>query len=407
VNVGRRPGESGFEFLGTIDEVRIYNRTLTQAEVQSDMNTPASGGPAPDTIAPSAPGNLNATAASASQINLTWTASTDNVAVTGYLLERCQGAGCGNFAQIATPASTTFSDTNLTGGTSYSYRVRATDAAANLSTYSNVATAITTAAQAQMYFIHPDHLNTPRMIANQAGTTVWRNDNTEPFGNSVPNGDPGNTGVAFDFPLRFPGQYADRETGVTYNSARDYDPGVGRYVEADPIGLFGGSNLYAYARANPLSLTDPRGQFAICWVTLTGRVCAGTPDSAGGKSSLGGGASPDSTGSPELDEALGKSGAGSSLSSNTSSSSSTSNSACCPACSPYAAGTIGYLGPHNDDHYSKYHGMNLNPHLNLWVVNQNKSDCKCYWNKNWPDAAPPPPADNWVDLNGGFPALTP
>ena len=42
-------------------------------------------------------------AASSSQINLSWTASTDNVGVTGYLVERCQGAGCTNFAQIATP----------------------------------------------------------------------------------------------------------------------------------------------------------------------------------------------------------------------------------------------------------------------------------------------------------------
>ena len=38
--------------------------------------------------------NVGATAASSSQINLTWTASTDNVGVTGYRVERCQGAGC-------------------------------------------------------------------------------------------------------------------------------------------------------------------------------------------------------------------------------------------------------------------------------------------------------------------------
>ena len=48
------------------------------------------------------PANFIATAVSSSQINLSWTASTDNVAVTGYLLERCQGVGCTNFAQIAT-----------------------------------------------------------------------------------------------------------------------------------------------------------------------------------------------------------------------------------------------------------------------------------------------------------------
>jgi fibronectin type 3 domain-containing protein len=82
---------------------------------------------------------------SPAQINLSWTASTDNVGVTGYKVERCQGAGCSNFAQIATPTATTFSDTGLTGSTSYSYRVRATDAAGNLSPYSALATMATPA----------------------------------------------------------------------------------------------------------------------------------------------------------------------------------------------------------------------------------------------------------------------
>src|SRR5438874_11176762 len=60
------------------------------------------------------------------------------------MVERCQGAGCSTFTQIGTPAATTYNDTGLTAGTSYSYRVRATDAAANLSGYSNVASAATT-----------------------------------------------------------------------------------------------------------------------------------------------------------------------------------------------------------------------------------------------------------------------
>ena len=112
VNIGRRTG--GFYFQGTIDEVRIYNRALTQAEIQSDMNTPVSGGSA-DTQAPTAPSGLGATAASSAQINLSWTASTDNVGVTGYRVERCQGAGCTSFAQIATPAGTTYSDSGSDG----------------------------------------------------------------------------------------------------------------------------------------------------------------------------------------------------------------------------------------------------------------------------------------------------
>ena len=103
----------------------------------------AAAGP-PDTQAPTAPANVVASASSGTQINVSWTASTDNVGVTGYLIERCQGTGCTTFAQVGTATSATFSNTGLTNGTSYSYRVRATDAANNLSAYSATATATTT-----------------------------------------------------------------------------------------------------------------------------------------------------------------------------------------------------------------------------------------------------------------------
>src|SRR5438094_9584586 len=110
----------------------------------------------------------------------------------------------------------------------------------------NVPVSVTTqTTAAQIYFIHPDHLNTPRMIANSTGTTVWRWDQGEPFGNDVPNDNPSGAG-AFDFPLRFPGQYFDRETNLAYNYFRDYDPAIGRYAQSDPIGLIGGLNTYSY-----------------------------------------------------------------------------------------------------------------------------------------------------------------
>src|SRR5262249_39592684 len=110
-----------------------YSATATAA-------TPA------DTQVPTAPGTPVLTVVSSSQINLTWTAATDNVAVTGYLVERCAGAGCTTFAQVGTPATTSLNDTGLTASTSYSYRVRATDAASNLGPYSAVASATTQSA---------------------------------------------------------------------------------------------------------------------------------------------------------------------------------------------------------------------------------------------------------------------
>ena len=102
-----------------------------------------------DTQPPTAPSNLTATAISGSQINLGWTTSTDNVGVTQYLVERCQGAGCTTFAQIGTSTGTTYNDTGLTASTSYSYRARATDAAGNLGPYSNVASLTTQAPDTQ------------------------------------------------------------------------------------------------------------------------------------------------------------------------------------------------------------------------------------------------------------------
>jgi len=138
VTIGRR--SDGYYFSGIIDEVRIYGRALSAGEVQADMNTPLG---TPDTQPPTAPGTPVASVVSSNQINLSWAASTDNVGVTRYLVERCQGTACNNFAQIGTPSGTTFSDTGLTPSTSYSYRVRATDATANLSGYSAVASATT------------------------------------------------------------------------------------------------------------------------------------------------------------------------------------------------------------------------------------------------------------------------
>src|SRR5438128_1030467 len=101
-----------------------------------------------------APSNLTATAASSTQINLSWTAATETGGtITQYLIERCQGSGCSSFAQVATSTTSTFNDTGLLAGTTYSYRVRATDAASNLSPYSNVASATTLFTNATLSYV--------------------------------------------------------------------------------------------------------------------------------------------------------------------------------------------------------------------------------------------------------------
>ena len=94
----------------------------------------------PDVAAPSSPGNLAVTATSASTVSLSWSASTDNVGVVGYRIERCADTGCGNFAEIATSTVTGYTDTGLSANTRYTYRVRAYDAAANQSRTATVLT---------------------------------------------------------------------------------------------------------------------------------------------------------------------------------------------------------------------------------------------------------------------------
>ena len=111
---------------------------------------------------------------------------------------------------------------------------------------------------ATLYFVQVDHLNTPRLVANSSGATVWRWDQQEPFGVNAPDENPSSLG-AFEFPLRFAGQYADKETNLHYNYFRDYDAGVGRYVQSDSIGLGGGLNTYAYVSSGPLISIDPMG----------------------------------------------------------------------------------------------------------------------------------------------------
>ncbi|NIM98357.1 MAG: hypothetical protein GTO24_09855, partial [candidate division Zixibacteria bacterium] len=55
--------------------------------------------------------------------------------------------------------------------------------------------------------------------------------------------------------------YFDTETGLHYNYFRDYHPGIGRYIEPDPIGLKGGISLYPYVSNNPVNYVDPEGKF--------------------------------------------------------------------------------------------------------------------------------------------------
>ena len=118
--------------------------------------------------------------------------------------------------------------------------------------------------QAGSYLILTDHLQTPRAVISFASSQVVWSWNPGPFGTGAPNENPsGAPGQSFTLNLRFPGQYFDVETGVSYNYFRDYDSKIGRYLQSDPIGLAGGINTYSYVGGNPVSFTDPTGLFLV------------------------------------------------------------------------------------------------------------------------------------------------
>jgi len=120
-----------------------------------------------------------------------------------------------------------------------------------------------------VYFIHTDHLDAPRIVVDRNNQVRWRW-LAEPFGTTVPETNPSGLG-SFAQNLRFPGQYADAESGLWYNHFRNYDPSRGGYPQSDPIGLAGGSpSTYIYGDGNPLQGVDPDGTNAVWAVYRAG-----------------------------------------------------------------------------------------------------------------------------------------
>ena len=108
----------------------------------------------------------------------------------------------------------------------------------------------------EIHYFHCDQIGIPREITDKDGNLVW-------FGNYTGWGrlkeETKVTDSAYQ-PFRLQNQYADHETGLHYNFFRYYEPDAGRFVSQDPIGLWGGENLYQFA-ANIQTWIDPLGLF--------------------------------------------------------------------------------------------------------------------------------------------------
>lgn len=103
------------------------------------------------------------------------------------------------------------------------------------------------------YFYQNDLFGRPSALARRNGELVW-----EATYGAFGKAEVVKEGVTSN--LRLPGQYFDAETGLHYNFARYYNPSTGRYIQADPVGLAGGLNRYAYARLSPYMAVDINGR---------------------------------------------------------------------------------------------------------------------------------------------------
>lgn len=119
----------------------------------------------------------------------------------------------------------------------------------------------------QLYSVICDHLGTPKELLDKQGRVVWAV-SYRAWGTID------QIGVEeVDCPIRFPGQWADAESGLYYNRFRFYDPENGRFVSSDPIRLLGGLNCYLYIN-NPIKWVDPIGLSGRCFKHFFERVKA-------------------------------------------------------------------------------------------------------------------------------------
>ncbi|MGV9349366.1 DUF6531 domain-containing protein [Streptomyces spiralis] len=136
---------------------------------------------------------------------------------------------------------------------------------ANTSYLARLATESDPAGAARFHSVVTDSVGTPTELVSPSGDLVWQR-RTGLWGTRLPA--PDERAPTVDCPLRFPGQYADPETGLHYNLHRYYDPELARYISADPLGLEPAHNPYAYV-ANALGWTDPLGLAPKCGIDLS------------------------------------------------------------------------------------------------------------------------------------------
>jgi RHS repeat-associated protein len=114
-------------------------------------------------------------------------------------------------------------------------------------------------------YIHSGHRYEPLVMTSQSKTKVWEA-SVRPYGKLDTMG-----AVSASNDFRLLGQWHHLEAaaeGLSQNHYRDYDPSIGRFIQADPLGFWGGQSLYAYVDGRPYDDVDPTGQCPWCVAAL-------------------------------------------------------------------------------------------------------------------------------------------
>jgi hypothetical protein len=203
--------------LGFAENAAKYT-TIESKEGTNKPQLVIVGSSVEDNEAPTAPSDLTAAAVSGSQIDLSWTASTDNVGVVGYKIYR-------DSVEVGTTSMTSYSDSGLSASTAYTYTVKAYDAANNFSVDRNTANATTSESSSAMY------VGDITMVLGSGGGYAWATAAIlilDGNGNPVPNATVSG---------QWSGNTSDSDNGVTgsdgkvtVQSDQVSNPGKGTYT---------------------------------------------------------------------------------------------------------------------------------------------------------------------------------
>ena len=211
-------------FNGTLDEIRVYNRALSQAEIQTDMNTP-----------------ITATLSGSIMTTFVYDGEGGRVkksvggTTTRYIspLYECDNSSCSRYIWAGDTRIAILPDTP-TG--------QPCDPAC---------------------YFHADHLSSTNLVTGSTGSRV-ETITYQPYG-EIQSDSPG---TPVNTPYKYTGQERDASTGLLYYEARYYDPRLGRFISPDSIvtnlRVPQDLNRYTYARNNPMLYTDPSGHCPIC-----------------------------------------------------------------------------------------------------------------------------------------------